>query len=155
MSLPASQLRALGSIEVRLRAADPHLASMFTIFARLNVGEPVAAERVACRSRLRWLQPRLSASAAVLIPVMFMAMIVLSALAGGPRSARACEGGHLVGGSSPMARPVCQLTADTTAVKAATVMKAKIATTPDETENPACIAVALHGRSARGWVCYK
>jgi hypothetical protein len=74
MSLPSSQLRVLGSIEGRLRAADPHLASMFAIFA------------------------------------------------------------------------------DTTAVKAATGARP---TTADGTENPACIALIQHGRSARGWVCYK
>jgi len=149
MSLPASQRRALGSIEGRLRAADPHLASMYAIFARLNVGEPVAPERLAFRSGLRWPRPRVAACAAVLIPVLFIAMIVVSALAGGPRIPGACYGDHPVGSSSPLVRPACQLTADTTAVKATA------AATPDGTENPACIALALHGRSARGWVCYK
>jgi hypothetical protein len=156
MSLPASQRRALGSIEGRLRAADPHLASMFAIFARLNVGEPVAAEHLAFRFRLRLLQPRLSACAAVLIPVMFIAMVVLSALASGPRTGPGvCEGDHSVGGVSPLVRSACRLTADTTAVTGTTTVKARSVTTPDDTENPACITVALHGRSARGWVCYK
>jgi hypothetical protein len=147
MSLPASQRRALGSIESRLKAADPNLASMFAIFARLNDDEPVTTEHVVLR--FRWLQPRLSACAAVLIPVMFTAMIVLSALAGGARSPRACVGDHPVGGSSPMVRPACQLTADATAVKASAV------TTPGEAENPACIALAIRAHWARGWVCYK
>jgi Protein of unknown function (DUF3040) len=149
MSLPARQQRTLGSIEGRLRAADPHLASMFTIFTRLNVGEPVAAEHLIPRRRLRRPRPRLAACAVVLIPVMFIAMIVVSALTGRALSPRACEGAFPVGGSTPQLRPGCQLSADTTAVKAATV------TTPDGTENPACIALVQHGRSARGWVCYK
>lgn len=149
MSLPASQQRALGSIESRLRAADPHLASMFAIFARLNVGEPVATERLAARLRRRWLRPRLPAFAAVLVPVMFIAAVVVSALAAGRLSPRACGGDYAVGGGSPLARPGCQLTADTTAVKAASV------TTAGGAENPACIALVQHGRSVRGWVCYK
>ncbi len=41
------------------------------------------------------------------------------------------------------------ISADTTAAKATPV------TTPACTENPACIALVQHGRSARGWVCYK
>ena len=153
MSLPASQLRVLGSIEGRLRAADPHLASMFAIFARLNVGEPVAAEPLAVRRAwFRWQRPGLAAYAVVLIPVMFIAMIVVSALAGSAISPRVCEGAFPVGGSSPELRPACQLSADTTAVKAATGARP---TASDGTENPACIALIQHGRSARGWVCYK
>jgi hypothetical protein len=150
MSLPASQQRVLGSIEGRLGAADPHLASMFAIFARLNVAEPVATEQLAVRRlRLRWQQPSLAACAMVLIPVMFIVTVVVSALAGGRLSPRACEGAYPVDGSSPQLRPACQLSADTTAVKAATVM------TPTGTENPACMALVQLGRSARGWVCYK
>jgi hypothetical protein len=153
MSLPASQLRVLGSIEGRLRAADPHLASMFAIFARLNVGEPVAAEPLAVRRPgFRWQRPGLAAYAVVLIPVMFIAMVVVSALAGSAISPRVCEGAFPVGGSSPELRPACQLSADTTAVKAATGARP---TASDGTENPACIALIQHGRSARGWVCYK
>jgi hypothetical protein len=154
MSLPARQLRVLGSIEGRLRSADPHLASMFAIFARLNVGEPVAAEPVAVRRpRPRWRQrPRLAACAVVLIPVMFIAMIVISAVAGGRLSPRTCGGAYPVGVSSPQLRPACQLSADTTAVRTTTVT---MPTTPAGTENPACIALVQHVRSARGWVCYK
>ena len=149
MSLPASQQRTLGSIEGRLRAADPHLASMFAIFGRLSVGEPVATERLVSRLGLRPPRPGLAACAMVLIPVMFITLVIVSALAGGALSPRACEGAYPVGGSSPELRPACQLSADTTAVKATP------ATTPAGTENPACIALVQHGRSARGWVCYK
>jgi hypothetical protein len=159
MSLPASQQRALGSIEVGLRAADPRLASMYAIFARLNTGEPVAAERLVKQLRLRWLRPRLATFAAVLIPVMFIAMVVVSALAGGSLSPRACAGGnHAAAGSSPLVRPACRLTADTTAVKAAAVVKAApvaMPATPAGTETPVCVALVQYGRSARGWVCYK
>jgi len=39
MSLPASQRRVLGSIERRLAAGEPRLASMFRIFAQLTRDE--------------------------------------------------------------------------------------------------------------------
>ena len=149
MGLPASQRRALGSIEGRLRAADPHLASMFVIFGRLSVDEPVATERLVPRLGLRPPRPGVAACAMVLIPVMFITLVLVSALAGGALSPRACEGAYPVGGSSPGLRPACQLSADTTAVKATPV------TTPADAENPACTALVQHGRSARGWVCYK
>lgn len=150
MSLPASQRRALGSIEGRLRAADPHLASMFAIFGRLSVGEPVATERLASRLGLRPPRPGLAACAMVLIPVMFVALVLVSALAGGALSPRACEAAFPVGGSSPQLRPACQLSADTTAVKPTATMS----TTPGDAGNPACISLVRQGRSARGWVCY-
>jgi len=88
----------------------------------------------------------------VFLPVMFIAAVVVSALAGGSLSPRACGGDYAAGGGSPLVRPACRLSADTTAVKAATVM---MPTTPAGTENPACIALVQHGPSARGWVCYK
>ena len=149
MSLSARQQRTLGSIESRLRADDPHLASMFAMFSRLSVGEPVAMERLVSRPGLRLSPPRLAACTMVLIPVMFIALVLVSALAGGALSPRACEAAYQIGGSSPQLRPACQLSADTTAVKATPV------TTPAGTESPACIALVQHGRSARGWVCYK
>ena len=54
MSLPACQQRALDRMEGALRASEPRLASMYTIFGRLNAGEPIGTERLT-RSRLRWL----------------------------------------------------------------------------------------------------
>jgi hypothetical protein len=149
MSLPASQCRALDSIERRLRAADPHLVSMFAIFARLNAGEPVPVEPLALRLRRRRPRPKLGVCAVVLIPVMFIALVVVGALAGGPGRMPACEGAYPAGGSSPLVRPACQLTANTTAVKATTV------TTPGATGNPPCLAFALPRRSDHGWACYK
>jgi hypothetical protein len=167
MSLPASQRRALGGIEGALRAADPHLASMFAIFARLNADEPVAAERWAHRRRLRWHRPR-AAACAVLIPVLFLAMIVTSALAGGLRSPSDCVGNHPAGANAPVVhRSQCRLTAYDSAAKTAAVMNAV------GTDEQACVTIALAARpasragseaalsppagpkGARAWVCYK
>src|SRR6266702_897260 len=107
MSLPACQQRALDRMEGALRASEPHLTSMYAIFARLNAGEPIGAERLA-RKRLRWLQPGTAMYAIVLIPVMFAAIIVGALLGGGARSATACEASYSVGGVSPLAsRPSC------------------------------------------------
>jgi hypothetical protein len=86
MSLPACQERALSSIEGALTASEPHLASMFAIFTRLNQDEPVGAEPLA-RGRLPWLRPRRALSAIVLIPVMFATVIVGALLSGGARGA--------------------------------------------------------------------
>jgi Protein of unknown function (DUF3040) len=91
MSLRARQQRVLDGVERALRAGDPHLAGMFAIFARLNVGEPVGAEPRARRRRPRW--PRLGPafSAFVLVPVVF-ALIIAGALSGGATasSAKTC-----------------------------------------------------------------
>ena len=65
MSLPASQQRVLDRMETRLRAGEPHLASMFGIFARLNAGEPVSTERVAGRSQCQTASQPASGSRAV------------------------------------------------------------------------------------------
>jgi hypothetical protein len=163
-SLPASQRRALDTIEGTLRAADPHLASMFAIFARLNVGEPVPTEPLTYRPKLGRQRPHTTACAVVLIPVIFIALIVVGVLAGGPSSATACGSDHPKTTSPLVDRPACRLAADTTAVKAAS------ATTADGAENPTCLAIAPASRSARraggeaapagqrdthGWVCYK
>lgn len=106
MSLPACQQRALNRIDGALRASEPHLASMYAIFGRLNAGEPVGAERLT-RKRRRWLQQGTAMYAIVLVPVMFAAIIV-GALLGGSRSTAACEAGYSVGGVSPLSsRPSC------------------------------------------------
>ena len=107
MSLPACQERALSSIEGALKASEPHLASMFAIFTRLNQDEPVGAEPLA-RGSLRWLRPRRALPAIVLIPVMFAAVIVGALLSGSARGATTCDAGHPVGGASLLAhRPSC------------------------------------------------
>jgi len=115
MSLPACQQRALDRMEGALRASEPHLASMYTIFGRLNVGEPIAVERLT-RKRLRWLQQGSAMYAIVLVPVMFAAIIV-GALLGGSRSTAACDAGYSVGGVSPLSsRTSCPVSGKTVKV---------------------------------------
>jgi hypothetical protein len=107
MSLPACQERALSSIEGALKAGEPHLASMFAIFTRLNQDEPVGAEPVA-RETPRWLRPRRALSAIVLIPVMFAAIIVGALLSGSARGATTCAAGLTAGEASALVhRPSC------------------------------------------------
>jgi hypothetical protein len=43
MSLPARQQRVIDNLEGALQASEPHLASMFTIFAQLHEKEPIGA----------------------------------------------------------------------------------------------------------------
>ena len=115
MSLPACQQRALDRMEGALRASEPRLASMYTIFGRLNAGEPIGTERLT-RRRLRWLQPGTTMYAIVLVPVMFAAIIV-GALLGGTRSTTACEASYSVGGVSPLSsRPSCPVSGKTVKV---------------------------------------
>ena len=116
MSLPACQQRALDRMEGVLRASEPHLASMYTMFGRLNAGEPIGAERLT-RARLRWLQPGTAMYAIVLVPVMFAAIIVGALLGGGTRSTAACEASYSVGGVSPLTgRPTCPVSGKTVKV---------------------------------------
>jgi len=114
MSLPACQQRALNRMEGALRASEPRLASMYAIFARLNVGEPIGAEQLT-RKR-RWVQPGTAMYAIVLVPVMFAAIIV-GAVLGGSRTTAACEAGYSVGGVSPLSsRPSCPVSGKTVKV---------------------------------------
>jgi hypothetical protein len=94
-------------MEGALRASEPQLTSMYSVFSRLNAGEPIGAEQLP-RKRLRWFQPGTAMYAIVLIPVMFAAIIVGALLGGGARSTTACEASYSVGGVSPLAgRPSC------------------------------------------------
>jgi hypothetical protein len=117
MALPACQQRALDRMEGALRASEPHLASMYAIFDRLNAGEPIGMERLA-RKRLRWLQHGTAMYAIVLLPVMFAAIIVGALLGGGTRSnAAACEASYSVGGVSPLSsRHSCPVSGKTVKV---------------------------------------
>jgi len=101
MSLPACQQRVLDRMEGALRASEPQLTSMYTIFSRLNADEPIGTEQLA-RKRLRWFQPGTALYAIVLIPVMFAAIIVGALLGGGARSTTACDASYSVGGVSPL-----------------------------------------------------
>lgn len=79
MSLPARQQRALNGIETALRASEPQMTAMFTMFTRLvhNDGpalpERLSGSRFRASARLR---------AFVLLPVVF-AMLLTGALLGG------------------------------------------------------------------------
>jgi hypothetical protein len=117
MALPACQQRALDRMEGALRASEPHLASMYAIFGRLNAGEPIGMERLA-RKRLRLLQHGTAMYAIVLLPVMFAAIIVGALLGGGARSnTAACEASYSVGGVSPLSgRPSCPVSGKTVKV---------------------------------------
>ncbi len=108
MSLPASQQRVLDRMENRLRAGEPHLASMFGIFARLNAGEPVSTERVA--SGRRWRRPPGAALYAVVVfPVIFGLVIIGALLSGGAHGTGACDVGYSIGGgAAPAGRSQCQ-----------------------------------------------
>jgi hypothetical protein len=109
MNLPACQQRVLDRMEGALRASEPQLTSMYSIFSRLNADEPIGTEQLA-RKRLRWIQPGTALYAIVLIPVMFAAIIVGALLGGGARSTTACEASYSVGGVSPLtSRPSCPL----------------------------------------------
>jgi Protein of unknown function (DUF3040) len=112
MSLPARQQRALDGLAGALCVDDPHLAGMFTIFARLNAGEPVTAEPRARRRRRRWPRPGPALSAFVVVLVTF-ALIVVSAVFGGARSVKSCV-------AAPLSRPACQTYAPAAPVKNAT-----------------------------------
>jgi len=115
MSLPACQQRALDRMEGALRANEPHLASMYAIFGRLNADEPIGTERLT-RKRLKLLQQGSSMYAIVLVPVMFAAIIV-GALLGGSRSTTACDAGYSVGGVSPLSsRTTCPVSGKTVKV---------------------------------------
>src|ERR1700736_3453801 len=113
MSLPACQQRVLDGMEGALRANEPHLTSMYSIFSQLNDGQPLGMEQLA-RKRLRWFQPGTAMYAIVLIPVMFAAIIVGALLGGGARSTTACEASYSVGGVSPLtSRPSCPVSGKT------------------------------------------
>ena len=122
MSLPACQQRALNRMEGALRASEPHLASMYARFGRLNAGEPIGTEQLT-RKRLRWLQQGSAMYAIVLVPVMFAAIIVGALLGGGSRSTAACEAGYSVGGVSPLSsRPSCPVSGKTVKVAVAEIV---------------------------------
>jgi hypothetical protein len=101
MSLPAGQERTLHDIEGALQASEPHLASMFAIFTRLNRDEPVGAEPVQ-RGRLRWLPSKAALSAVVLIPVMFAAVIIGALFSGSARGATSCQVSYPPGGEAAL-----------------------------------------------------
>jgi hypothetical protein len=104
MSLPARQQRVITEIDSALRVSEPHLASMYAMFARLNQQEPVTAEPLAGTRRQR-RTPGDAMFAVVLLPVM-SALIILGVLVGGGRSAGSCDVGYS-GGISAASRAAC------------------------------------------------
>ena len=123
MSLPARQQRALDGLESALCAGDPHLTGMFTVFARLNSGDPVTAEPMARRARRRWLRPGRWLSALGLVPVA-LALIVTGAVFGGARTVKTCV-------AAPFgSRPVCQAYRPPAAAKKMTAVGSEHDQTP-------------------------
>ena len=124
MTLPAAQQRVLDRMEGTLQASEPQLASMFSIFTRLNADEPVGVEPLARprprARRIRGLGAGTTIYAFVLVPVMF-AMITLGALLSSrAHSVATCVTGYSAGGGSPwVSRPWCQTTIQKTTASGA------------------------------------
>jgi len=115
VTLPAAQQRVLDGMEDTLQASEPQLASMFSIFHRLNEHEPVGAEPLARPRprprRLRWLRAGTTIYAFVLVPVMFAMITIGALLSSRAHSVATCETGYSAGGGSPwVSRPWCQMT---------------------------------------------
>jgi hypothetical protein len=145
MSLPAAQQRVLDGIEGALRASEPRLTSMYTIFARLNASEPVATERL--MPKRRWLQQGTAMYAIVLVPVLFAAVIVGALLGSGARSANACEAGYSMGGVSPLAsKPSCPVPGAAAVAKNAMNVRNAARRTKAVTARLACATVAAPAR---------
>ena len=121
MSLPASQQRVLDRMEGALQASEPQLVSMFSIFDRLNAGEPVGAEPLARPRprRLRWLRAGTTIYAFVLVPVMFAMITIGALLSSRAHSVATCETGYSAGGGSWVSRPWCQMTIQKTTASGA------------------------------------
>ncbi len=121
MTLPAAQQRVLDRMEGTLQASEPQLASMFTIFTRLNAEEPVGAEPLARPRprRLRWLRAGTTIYAFVLVPVMFAMITIGALLSSRAHSVATCETGYSAGGGSWVSRPWCQMTIQKTTASGA------------------------------------
>jgi hypothetical protein len=121
MSLPARQQRVITEIDSALRASEPHLASMYAMFARLNQQEPVTAEPLA-GTRRRRRTPGDAMFAVVLLPVM-SALIILGVLVRGGRSTGSCDVGYS-GGISAVSRTACPAVSKPAASNTSGVMSA-------------------------------
>ena len=93
----------------RCELSDPHLVSMFALFARLNAGEPVGVEPLARprprARRVRWLRAGTTIYAFVLVPVMFAMITIGALLSSRTHTVAACDAGYSAGGGSPWVGP--------------------------------------------------
>jgi len=122
VTLPAAQQRVLDRMEGALQASEPQLASMFTMFDRLNADEPVGAEPLARPRprRLRWLGAGTNIYAFVLVPVMFVMITIGALLSSRAHSVATCDTGYSAGSGSPwLSRPWCQTTIQKTTASGA------------------------------------
>ena len=124
MTLPVDQQRVLDRIEGALHASEPQLASMFSIFTRLNADEPLGAEPLARprprSGRLRWLRAGTTIYAFVLVPVMFAMITIGALLSSRAHTVATCETGYSSGAGSPwVSRPWCQTTIQKTTASGA------------------------------------
>jgi hypothetical protein len=115
VTLPAAEQRVLDHLEGAIQVSEPKLASMFSIFSRLNAEEPLGAEPLARPRprprRLRWMRAGTTIYAFVLVPVMFAMITIGALLSSRAHSVATCDTGYSAGGSSPwVSRPWCQLT---------------------------------------------
>jgi hypothetical protein len=150
MSLPAGQERALHDIEGALQASEPHLASMFAIFTRLNRDEPVGAEPVQ-RGRLRWLPSKAALPAVVLIPVMFAAVIIGALFSGSARGATGCQVSYPPGGKAALLhRANCPRTQTATPAPASSASSAPASTAPASSARAAAAAAQAPSGAPQG-----
>jgi hypothetical protein len=124
VTLPVDQQRVLDRIEGALHASEPQLASMFSIFTRLNADEPLGVEPLARprpRSRrLGWLRAGTTIYAFVLVPVMFAMITIGALLSSRAHTVATCETGYSSGAGSPwVSRPWCQTTIQKTTASGA------------------------------------
>jgi hypothetical protein len=119
MSLPASQQRVLDGMERALQASEPHMASMYAIFARLNEGtEPLGAEPLQRRRsglRLNIGQSGRGMYAMALIPVIFIMVVAGVLLGGSAHGLTTCGSGSAAFGGSPwVSHASCQTSGQAT-----------------------------------------
>ena len=101
MGLTASQRRTLESIERQLRAREPKLAAMFSIFARLTQDELLPGIEAIKRRPWQWLTARnsqvgriLGAAFVPFVLIAFVSIVLVIADAGSPSGQCAPIGFH-------------------------------------------------------------
>jgi hypothetical protein len=140
MSLPASQQRVLDGMERALQASEPHMASMYAIFAQLNEGtEPLGAEPLQRRRRGLRLNPAQAGRgmyAMALIPVIFIMVVAGVLLGGSAHGLTTCGSGSAAFGGSPwVSRASCQTSGQATPGQA----------TPGQATSGSATTGAIHG----------